>query len=103
MGCDRAHPHSGRAQSPAATVLGIIGETMPSIYRISQPGREPVVDVGSVEAIEGAIRDGVPGCYHVDEIAAEPLLSGHTSRRWGTAIKRPDGRCTIDPDPWPTR
>jgi PAS domain S-box-containing protein len=31
--------------------------TMPSIFRISQPGREPVVDVGSVEAVEGAIRE----------------------------------------------
>jgi hypothetical protein len=73
---------------------------MPSIYRISQPGREPVVDVSSVEAIEGAIRDGVPGCYHVDEISSDQLPSGHTSRRWGTVIKRPDGKVAIDPDPW---
>ncbi len=45
---------------------------MPTIYRISQPGREPVVDVGSVEAIEGTIQAGGPGCFHIDEIAADP-------------------------------
>jgi hypothetical protein len=76
---------------------------MPSIFRISQPGREPITDVDCVESVEGAIRAGGPGRYHVDEIAAEPLSSGHTSRRWGTAIKRPDGAVTLDPDPWPDR
>ena len=76
---------------------------MPNIFRISQPGREPITDVGSVAAVEGAIRAGGPGRYHIDEIASEPLPSGHTSRRWGTAIKRPDGAVTLDPDPWPDR
>jgi hypothetical protein len=28
---------------------------MPSIFRISQPGREPITDVDSVEMVEGAI------------------------------------------------
>jgi hypothetical protein len=73
---------------------------MPSIYRINQPGRKPVVDVGSVEAIEGAIRAGEPGQYHVDQISADPLPSGHTSRRWGTATKHPDGTVVVEPDPW---
>ena len=73
---------------------------MAIILRISQPGREPITDV---EAVEGAIRNGESGRYHVDEISAEPLQSGHTSRRWGTAIKRPDGAVTLDPDPWPDR
>ena len=76
---------------------------MPSIYRISHPSREPNNDVDSVEAVEGAIRAGGPDCYHVDEISAETLRSGHTSRRWGTAIKRPDGAVTLDPEPWPDR
>jgi len=48
-----------------------------------------------------------PGCptgrFHIDEISSNPLPSGHTSRRWGTAIKRPDGAVTLDPDPWPDR
>jgi hypothetical protein len=77
--------------------------TKPNIYRISQPGREPITDVDSVEAVEGAIRAGGPGRYHVDEISSDPLPSGHTSRRWGTAIQRPDGAVTIEPDPWPYR
>jgi hypothetical protein len=72
---------------------------MPSIYRISQPGWEPITDADSVEAVEAAIRAGGPG-YHVDEISAEPLRLGHTNRRWETAIKRPDGAVTLDPDPW---
>jgi hypothetical protein len=71
--------------------------------RISQPAREPVSDVGSVEAVEGAIQVTGPDHYHVDEISSDPLPSGHTSRRWGTAIKRPDGAVTLDPDPWPDR
>jgi hypothetical protein len=74
---------------------------MPNIYRISRPGREPITDVDSAEAVEGAIRAGGPGCFHVDEISSDPLPSGHTSRRWGTAIKRPDGAVTLDLDPWP--
>jgi hypothetical protein len=76
---------------------------MPRIFRISRPGREPITDVASVEAVEEAIRAGGSGCYHVDEISAEPLPSGHTSRRWGTAIKRPDGAVALAPDPWPDR
>jgi hypothetical protein len=76
---------------------------MPSIYRISQPGRDSMTDVDSVEEIEGVIRAGKPGRYHVDEISSDPLPSGHTSRRWRTAIKRPDGQCTLEPDPWPDR
>jgi hypothetical protein len=77
--------------------------TMATIYRISQPGREPVVDAGTVEAIEGTIGAGGPGCYHIDEISSDVLPSGHTSRRWGKATWRPDGVITLDPDPWPDR
>jgi hypothetical protein len=76
---------------------------MPSIYRISRHGHEPITDVGSVEAVEETIRASEPGRYHVDEIATEPLPSGHTSRRWGTAVKQADGGVAIEPDPWPDR
>ncbi|HZW33453.1 MAG TPA: hypothetical protein VFF52_22230 [Isosphaeraceae bacterium] len=74
---------------------------MSTISRISRPHREPITDVDSVEAVDGALRADGPGRYHVDEISADPLLSGDTRRRWGTAIKRPDGAVTSDPDPWP--
>jgi len=71
---------------------------MPSIYRISRSGQEPITDVDSVEAVELVVRAGDPGRYHVDEIGSEPLPSGHVSRRWGVGIKRTDGRVTIKPD-----
>ena len=73
-----------------------------SVYRIiSQNGQEPVIDVDNVEAIEPAIRESKPGRYHVDEISADPLPSGHTSRRWGIVIKWRDGAVFLEPDPRP--
>jgi hypothetical protein len=59
---------------------------------------------GAADDVEGPRRlvGGLgPGRYPVAEIAAAPLPSGHTSRRWGSAIKHPDGRVELDPDPWP--
>ena len=73
---------------------------MPTIYRISRGGREPVVDVGSSDAIEGGVRNSKPGRYHVDEISSGPVLSGHTSHRWGTSIKHLDGSVAVEPDAW---
>jgi hypothetical protein len=70
------------------------------MYRISRHGHEPIVDVDQVEAIEPVIRSSDSGRYHVDEISAEPLPSGHTSRRWGVGIKRADGSVALEPDPW---
>jgi hypothetical protein len=51
------------------------------MYRISRNGQEPIIDVEQVEAIEPAIRSSEPGRYHVDEISADPLPSGHDWRR----------------------
>jgi hypothetical protein len=51
--------------------------TMPIIYCISELGREPIADVDSVEAVEGAIRVGGPGCYHVDEISGSSAVGSH--------------------------
>ncbi len=73
---------------------------MPSIYRISRNGQEPILDVAQVVELEPAIRSSEPGRYHIDEISADPLPSGHTSRRWGVGIRRPDGSVAIEPDPW---
>jgi hypothetical protein len=71
------------------------------MFRISQSGQQPVVDVGTVDQIEPAARSLPPARYHIDEIAADPLPSGHTSRRWGVAIKFPNGSVELEPDPWP--
>ena len=70
------------------------------MFRISRAGQKPIIDVDRVEAIEPAIRSSKPGRFHIDEISADPLPYGHTSRRWGVAIKRPDGSVELEPDPW---
>jgi len=59
------------------------------------------VGAAAVEGLRRLVERLGPGRYQVDEIAANPLPWGHTSRRWGSAIKRPDGRVELDPDPWP--
>jgi hypothetical protein len=68
---------------------------MPRILRINDPEGDPI---GSAESIPGLARllEGVPpGRYHTDEIRADHLPSGHTSRRWGFAIIRPDSSMSI--------
>ena len=59
-----------------------------------------VEDVDSVDQIESAIRAGKARRYHIDEIERDPLPSGHSSRRSGVGIKRPDGSVVIEPHPW---
>jgi hypothetical protein len=71
------------------------------MFRISRNGHEPIVDVDTVEDIEPAIRDLKPGRYDVDEISADPLPTGHTSRRWGIVIKWRDGAVFVEPDARP--
>jgi hypothetical protein len=70
------------------------------MFRVSHRG-EGIDDADTIESARGIVRGQATGRYDIDEISAEPLPSGHTSRRWGTAIRRPDGAVTIDPDPWP--
>ena len=74
-----------------------------SIFRISRPDDDQVIDVDSLDEVEGSIGSGKPGRYHIDEISHDPLPSGHTSRRSGIGIKRADGTVGIEPDPWPDR
>ena len=69
------------------------------MYRISQNGQAPVIDVDTLEEIEPAIRDWKAGSYDVDEISTHRLPSGHTSRRWGVVIKWRDGTVFLEPDP----
>jgi hypothetical protein len=70
------------------------------MFRISKD-TNTVIDVEQVDEFEPAIRASNAGSYHLDEITADPLPSGHTSRRWGIAIRRPDGSVDLEPDPWP--
>jgi hypothetical protein len=70
------------------------------MYSISQNEHERIIDVDTVDQLEPAIRSSEPGRYHVDEIRADLLPSGHNSRRWGVGIKRGDGTVELEPDPW---
>jgi hypothetical protein len=72
-------------------------------YRITQPGDDRAVDVGSPGAIAAVIRAGKAGRYDMTEISRDLLPSGHTSPKWGTAIKHAEGIIIGEPDPWPNR
>jgi hypothetical protein len=56
----------------------------------------------TAEEIPRALRHANPGRYVVEEIspAGRLLPSGHSCRRWGSAIRHDDGHVTLDPDPW---
>ena len=69
------------------------------MFRISRDGKEPVIDVASVDDVEPGMRAVEPGRRHIDQIERDPLPSDNTSRRWGVGIKRDDGTVVIEPDP----
>jgi hypothetical protein len=71
------------------------------MLRVNDPQGDPVGVAPDVEGLRRLVEGLGPGRYHVDEIAADPLPSGHTSRRRGVAIRHPDGRVELDPEPWP--
>jgi hypothetical protein len=70
------------------------------MFRISRDGSDHIIDVDARDQIEPSIRAERPGRFHIDEISATPLPSGHTARRWGIGIKRDDGTTTLDRDAW---
>jgi hypothetical protein len=96
-----AFPGPGRLNHPGRGVRARLRGGISGLAERSC--REPITDVDSVKAVDGAVRDGEPGRYHLDEIIAEPLPSGHASRRWGTVIQRLDGALALDLDPSPNR
>jgi hypothetical protein len=72
------------------------------MFRIT---REPkhYATAASPDEIAHTLRHARPGRFIVEEIspARELLPSGHSCRRWGTAIRHPDGHVSLEPDPWP--
>jgi hypothetical protein len=73
------------------------------MYRISQNGQEPIIDVAQVQAIGPALRLSPPGRYHVDEHSADPFRgSKHVARAWGRVIHRQDGTVVTEAHPWLT-
>jgi hypothetical protein len=71
------------------------------MLRLNDLQGDPVGDAPDAEGLHRLVQGLGPGRYHVDQILADPLPWGHTPRRWGSAIKHPDGRADLDPDPWP--
>ncbi len=71
-----------------------------SLFRIVDRDGEMSADAATLDGVTEVVRLGPPGRYHVDEISAAPLPSGHTSRRWGSAARHDDGSVILDPDPW---
>ena len=73
---------------------------MSSTYRLVDSKGEMLSDADSIEHLKGILGYLDPGRYTVDQIAAHPLPSGHTSRRWGSVTRHDNGRVILDPDPW---
>jgi hypothetical protein len=54
---------------------------------------------GSIGGAREIVRCEPAGCYDVDEVRADPVLSGIRSRQWGRLIRLPDGRVEDEPQP----
>jgi len=68
------------------------------MFRVSRG--ETGFDADSLDQSREYLGRQKPCRYHVDEISADPLPSGHKSRQWGVAISRPDGSVELEPHPW---
>ena len=49
-----------------------------SVFRIVDRDGEILADADSLDGVTEIVRRAPPGRYHVDEISADPLPSGHT-------------------------
>jgi hypothetical protein len=74
---------------------------MPRILRINDESGDPIGTARSIVGVAELLFDSRPGVYHIDEISADRLPCGHTSRRWGIAIKRGDSMVSIARELWP--
>jgi hypothetical protein len=70
------------------------------MFGISRSGSDEIADGDWVDQIEHALRSRPPGRYHVNQLERDPLPSGHSSYRWGLAIRMQDGSVVSEPDPW---
>ena len=76
---------------------------MSRILRVNNPDGEPIGSAESIPGLARLVEDVSPGRYHIDELSHGPLPSGHTSRRWGIAVKRSDSSVSIARDIWASR
>jgi len=73
---------------------------VPTVLRVNGVDGDPTGTAESLHGVQRLLEGLGPGRYHADEISADPLPSGHTSRSWGVGIKRADGSVDLEPDPW---
>jgi hypothetical protein len=71
--------HASRGVPCTRGGRGIISIRARSMYTISRGAI--VDDAETIEQARAILRGHPPGRYHIGEIAADPLPSGHTSRR----------------------
>ena len=69
-------------------------------YRLVDSKGEMLSDADTIEYLKGILGHLDAGRYTVDEIASDPLPSGHTARRWGVLLKLDDGTIIEEPVPW---
>jgi hypothetical protein len=67
------------------------------MFRVSRD--DLIGDAYTIEDAKEIVQGQPRGRCHVDKISADPLPSGHTSQRWGAAIKHQDGSVALEPDP----
>jgi hypothetical protein len=58
-------------------------------------------DADDIEAVKGIVQDSEPGRFPIDEIADRPILAGNTARKWGSAVKFPNGTVILERDHGP--
>jgi hypothetical protein len=79
--------------------LGIITQGRAAMFRVTQHS-ESIDDADTLDGARAIVQGQPQGRYEVDEIRADPLPSGHTSRQWGRIIRHSDGRVEDEPWPW---
>ena len=70
------------------------------MYRISRDGKEPIIDVDTLDQLEPAIRASKPGRFHITRSSAIRYRVVTLPDAGTVGIKRPDGSVELEPDPW---
>jgi hypothetical protein len=69
-------------------------------YRLIVSKGEMLSDADTIEYLKGILGYLDAGRYVVDEIASDPLPSGHTARRCGVLLKLDDGTIVEELGAW---
>jgi hypothetical protein len=75
---------------------------MSRILRLNDSDGDPIGTALSIHSLTRLFENFLPGRDRIDEISHDPFPSGHTSRRWGIAVKRNDLSVSIARQVWHT-